>query len=92
MAFKPKRYSSQKSHNDFGVTNWFYKKGVFDENEIRQIKMDYCNEKGLPLTAETKAERRIENLKINSFIQKNFLSFRQFANKVIIQCKEHLNR
>lgn len=87
MKQAPTRYNHQKVHNDFGIKNWFAKKGLYDENEIRQIKRDFCTENGFNLIAETPSKKKHENQAINSFIQNRFPAFCQFASKTLRQCE-----
>lgn len=71
------RYNHANQHNQFGIVNWFIKKGICDKEIIKEVMFVFCSEKGYEMK-HIKDETKVMN-----FVQNRFVLFASFAAKYL---------
>ena len=78
MRTKPAtRWNAESEHASFGIANWFNKRGIKDEEVMKEVMANFCIENGMEVKRNTK------ELLIVEFCQKRFCQFAQFAIKFL---------
>ena len=79
MRTKPAtRWNAESEHASFGIANWFNKRGIYDEEVIKESMYTFCLNNGFQNLSKKTKEKTIVN-----FCQNRFLKFSQFASRFL---------
>lgn len=71
------RYNHPNQHAQYGIVNWFYKRGIYDKEIIKEVMYAFCEQNEFEMK-----KIKQETVAMN-FIQNRFGKFAPFAAKYL---------
>jgi len=68
------RWNAEREHASFGIVNWFNKRGIYDQEIIKETMYAFCLNNGFKNLSKKTQEKTIVN-----FCQNRFVKFSQFT-------------
>lgn len=79
MRTKPAtRWNAKKEHASFGIINWFNRRGIHDQDVVKEAMYTFCLNNGFQNLSKKTQEKTIVN-----FCQNRFSKFSRFASNFL---------